>query len=58
MEKMTELKAKAYDALAKLEYLQSEVEKCKKELDSLNVQIKAEFDASKSAEIVEVEEVN
>lgn len=55
MEKMIELKAKAYDVLAKLEYHQAEVEKCKKELDSLNSEIKAEFEASKS---VEAEVVN
>lgn len=58
MEKMTELKAKAYDTLAKLEYLQAEVDRCKKELDSLNAEIKAEFEASKSAEPVEAEVVN
>lgn len=58
MEKMIELKAKAYDVLAKLEYHQAEVEKCKKELDSINAEIKAEFEASKATEPVEVEVVN
>ena len=57
MDKMIELKAQAYDILAKLEFHQNEVAKCQDELKSINDQIKSEFEASK-AEVVEVESVN
>ena len=57
MDKMIELKAQAYDILAKLEFHQNEVTKCQDELKSINDQIKSEFEASK-AEAVEVESAN
>jgi hypothetical protein len=57
MEKMIELKAKAYDVLAKMEYHQAEAQKCKDELASINAEIKKEFEAQSEAPL-QVEEVN